>query len=101
MCDDVHGANRHHRRAVRQQPFGETACQGRALGGHLDEQDDALARVLDLMRDLETLLISIKEAAIPVLVGTGEPTEAASRARDFLRLADRMLEDMNELLRTV
>jgi hypothetical protein len=67
----------------------------------LSEQDDALARVMTLMRDLETLLIDIKEAVIPVLVGTGEPTEAAWRARSFLRLADRMLEDMHELLGTV
>jgi hypothetical protein len=66
----------------------------------LSEQDDPLARVMELMRDLETLLITIKEAVIPVLVGTGEPTEAAWRARSFLRLADRMLEDMNELLGT-
>lgn len=55
---------------------------------------------MSLMRELETLLVAIKEAVIPVLVGTGEPTEAAWRARSFLRLADRMLEDMNELLRT-
>jgi hypothetical protein len=75
---------------------------GAALrGGLLDEPNDAYARVMSLMRDLETLLISIKEAAIPVLTGTGEPTEAASRARSFLRLADRMLEDMHELLRSV
>jgi hypothetical protein len=67
----------------------------------LSEQADALARVMELMGDLEALLITIKEAVIPVLVGTGEPTEAAWRARSFLRLADRMLEDMNELLRTV
>jgi hypothetical protein len=67
----------------------------------LSEQDDALARVMELMGDLEALLIAIKEAVIPVLIGTGEPTEAAWRARSFLRLADRMLEDMNELLRDV
>jgi hypothetical protein len=67
----------------------------------LSEHDDALARVMSLMSDLETLLVEIKEAAIPVLVGTREPTEAAGRARSFLRLADRMLEDMHELLRTV
>jgi len=67
----------------------------------LSEQDDALARVMELMGDLEALLIAIKEAVIPVLIGTGEPTEAAWRARSFLRLADRMLEDMNELLRAV
>ncbi|HVC05486.1 MAG TPA: hypothetical protein VND88_12500 [Candidatus Acidoferrales bacterium] len=67
----------------------------------MSEQDDALARVMELMGDLEALLIAIKEAVIPVLIGTGEPTEAAWRARSFLRLADRMLEDMNELLRAV
>jgi hypothetical protein len=78
-----------------------TTCRGGALGGLLSEQDDALARVMDLMSDLEALLIKIKEAAIPVLTGTGAPTETALRARSFLRLADRMLEDMNELLRTV
>lgn len=70
-------------------------------GGTLNEQEDAYARVMNLMRDLENLLIEIKEAAIPVLVGTGEPTMAADRARSFLRLADRMLEDMTELLRSV
>jgi hypothetical protein len=70
-------------------------------GGFVDEQDDAFARVMNLMRDLEHLLLEIKEAVIPVLVGTGEPTEAAVRARRFLRLADRMLDDMNELLRSV
>jgi hypothetical protein len=67
----------------------------------LREHDDALARVTDLIRDLETLLVDIKEAVIPVLVGTGEPTESAWRARSFLRLADRMLEDMHDLLRSV
>jgi hypothetical protein len=67
----------------------------------LSEQDDAFARVMNLMRDLEALLITIKEAVIPVLVGTDEPTEAAWRARSFLRLADRMLEDMQEHLRSV
>ncbi|MGA7988943.1 MAG: hypothetical protein WCB51_11165 [Candidatus Dormiibacterota bacterium] len=70
-------------------------------GGTVNEQEDALARVMNLMRDLENLLIQIKEAVIPVLVGTGEPTQAAWRARSFLRLADRMLEDMNDLLRGV
>jgi hypothetical protein len=72
----------------------------RTKGGIVDEQEDALARVMNLMRDLENLLLEIKEAVIPVLVGTGEPTEAALRARRFLRLADRMLEDMTELLRS-
>ena len=70
-------------------------------GGTVNEQEDAFARVMSLMRDLENLLIEIKEAAIPVLVGTGEPTQAAWRARSFLRLADRMLEDMTELLGSV
>lgn len=66
----------------------------------MSEQDDALARVMELMGDLEALLIAIKEAVIPVLTGTGAPTETAVRARRFLRHADRMLEEMNELLRT-
>jgi hypothetical protein len=70
-------------------------------GGTVDEQGDALARVMDLMRDLENVLIQIKEAVIPVLVGTGEPTQAAWLARSFLRLADRMLEDMKDLRRSV
>jgi hypothetical protein len=72
-----------------------------AKGGPVDEQDDALAHVMNLMQELERLLLTIKEAVIPVLTGTGEPTAAAERARSFLRLADRMLEDMNELLRSV
>jgi hypothetical protein len=53
---------------------------------------------MNLMRDLERLLIEIKEAVIPVLVGPNEPIETAWRARTFLRLADRMLEDMQDLL---
>jgi hypothetical protein len=64
----------------------------------VSEQEDALARVMNLMRDLEQQLIAIKEAAIPVLVGANEPIETAWRARTFLRLADRMLEDMHDLL---
>jgi hypothetical protein len=67
-------------------------------GDFVSEQEDALARVMNLMRDLERLLIEIKEAVIPVLVGSNEPIETAWRARTFLRLADRMLEDMHELL---
>jgi hypothetical protein len=67
----------------------------------VNEQEDAFARVMNLMRDLENLLVEIKEAVIPVLVGTGEQTQAAWRARSFLRLADRMLEDMHDLLRSV
>ena len=47
------------------------------------------------MRDLEALLLVIKEAAVPVLT-TGEPDQAW-RTRRFLRLADRMLEDMHVL----
>jgi hypothetical protein len=78
-----------------------TACRGGPEGEPLSEQDDELAPVMDLIGDLEALLITIKEAVIPVLVGTGEPTEAAWRARSFLRLADRMLEDMHDLLRSV
>jgi hypothetical protein len=56
---------------------------------------------MDLMRDLERLLIEIKEAVIPVLVASNEPIETAWRARTFLRLADRMLEDMHDLLHTM
>jgi hypothetical protein len=67
-------------------------------GSSLNEQEDALARVLALMRELERVLIEIKEAVIPVLVGSDEPIETAWRARTFLRLADRMLEDMNDLM---
>jgi|GEM_PF-6547846 len=67
-------------------------------GIHLSEQEDALARVLALMRELERVLIEIKEAVIPVLVGSNEPIETAWRARTFLRLADRMLEDMHDLM---
>jgi hypothetical protein len=64
----------------------------------VSEQEDALARVMSLMRDLERLLIEIKEAVIPVLVASDEPIETAWRARTFLRVADRMLEDMQDLL---
>ena len=53
---------------------------------------------MNLMRDLERQLIEIKEAVIPVLVGSNESIETAWRARTFLRLADRMLEDMHDLL---
>lgn len=65
------------------------------------EQEDPLARVLSLMKELERLLIAIKEAVIPVLVGSNEPIETAWRARTFLRLADRMLEDMHDLLHDI
>jgi hypothetical protein len=61
----------------------------------MKEQEDAWTRVLRLMRDLEMLLLDIKDAAVPVLT-TGEP-EQAWRTRRFLRLADRMLEDMHGL----
>jgi hypothetical protein len=61
----------------------------------MDQQEDAWTRVLALMRDLEMLLLVIKEAAVPVLT-TGEPDQAW-RTRRFLRLADRMLEDMHAL----
>lgn len=67
----------------------------------MNQKDDALAHVMNLMEELEKLLLAIKEAVIPVLTGTGEPNQAAWRARSFLRLADRMLEDMNDLLRSV
>jgi hypothetical protein len=61
----------------------------------MNEQEDAWARVLRLMRDLEALLLVIKEAAVPVLT-TGE-ADQAWRTRRFLRLADRLLEDMHGL----
>jgi hypothetical protein len=61
----------------------------------MDQQEDAWTRVLGLMRDLEMLLLAIKEAAVPVLT-TGEPDQAW-RTRRFLRLADRMLEDLHAL----
>ena len=61
----------------------------------MNEGEDAWTRVLGLMRDLEMLLLAIKEAAVPVLT-TGEPDQAW-RTRRFLRLADRMLEDMHAL----
>ncbi len=61
----------------------------------MDVEEDAWTRVLRSMRDLEALLLAIKEAAIPVLT-TGDPDQAW-RTRRFLRLADRMLEDMHTL----
>jgi hypothetical protein len=61
----------------------------------MDQPEDAWTRILRLMRDLELLLLVIKEAAVPVLTA-GEPDQAW-RTRRFLRLADRMLEDMHVL----
>ncbi len=61
----------------------------------MDSGEDAWTHVLRLMRELEALLLVIKEAAIPVLTG-GSPDEAW-RTRRFLRLADRMVEDMHGL----
>ena len=61
----------------------------------MDQQEDAWTRVIGLMRDLEMLLLVIKEAAVPVLTA-GEPDQAW-QTRRFLRLADRMLEDMHGL----
>ena len=61
----------------------------------MNQEEDAWTRVLDLMRDLEALLLVIKEAAVPVLT-IGEPDQAW-RTRRFLRLADRLLEDMHVL----
>ncbi len=61
----------------------------------MSEQEIAWTRVVNLMRDLEALLLSIKEASVPVLT-TGDD-EQAWRTRRFLRLADRMLEDMHGL----
>ncbi len=61
----------------------------------MDEPIDAWTRVTDLMRELEAMLLVIKEAAIPVLT-SGEPDQAW-RTRRFLRLADRMIEDLHAL----
>jgi hypothetical protein len=61
----------------------------------MSEQEVAWVRVVALMRDLEALLLAIKEASVPVLT-TGD-AEQAWRTRRFLRLADRMLEDMHGL----
>ncbi len=61
----------------------------------MGEQFDAWEHVLKLMRELEGMLLVIKEAAIPVLTA-GEPDQAW-RTRRFLRLADRMLEDLHAL----
>jgi hypothetical protein len=61
----------------------------------MNEQEDAWTRILGLMGELEALLLVIKEAAVPVLT-TAEPDQAW-RTRRFLRLADRMLEDMHVL----
>jgi hypothetical protein len=61
----------------------------------MDDLEDAWTRVVRLMRDLEALLLVIKEAAIPVLT-TGTP-DRAWRTRRLLRLADRMVEDLHAL----
>jgi hypothetical protein len=61
----------------------------------MNEQEDAWTRVLGLMSDLEALLLVIKEAAVPVL--TAGVADQAWRTRRFLRLADRLLEDMHGL----
>jgi hypothetical protein len=61
----------------------------------MNQKEDAWMRVLGLMRDLEALLLAIKEAAVPVL--TSGDADQAWRTRRFLRLADRMLEDMHGL----
>ena len=61
----------------------------------MDEPIDAWTHVTTLMHELEGMLLVIKEAAIPVLTA-GEPDQAW-RTRRFLRLADRMLEDLHAL----
>jgi hypothetical protein len=61
----------------------------------MDDLEDAWTRVVRLMRDLEALLLVIKEAAIPVLT-TGTPDQAW-RTRRLLRLADRMVDDLHTL----
>jgi hypothetical protein len=63
--------------------------------GEMNEQEDAWTRILGLMGDLEALLLVVKEAAVPVL--TSAAPDQAWRTRRFLRLADRMLEDMHVL----
>jgi hypothetical protein len=63
--------------------------------GEMNEQEDAWTRILGLMGDLEALLLVIKEAAVPVL--TSAAPDQAWRTRRFLRLADRVLEDMHVL----
>jgi hypothetical protein len=63
--------------------------------GRMNEQEDAWTRLLGLMGDLEALLLVIKEAAVPAL--TSAAPDQAWRTRRFLRLADRMLEDMHVL----
>ncbi len=63
--------------------------------GRMNEQEDAWTRILGLMGELEALLLVIKEAAVPVL--TTAEADQAWRTRRFLRLADRMLEDMHVL----
>jgi hypothetical protein len=69
---------------------------GMAEGGlAMNGEEDAWTRVQRLMYDLEALLLGVKEAAVPVLT-TGSPDQAW-RTRRFLRLADRMLEDMHTL----
>jgi hypothetical protein len=61
----------------------------------MNQQEDAWPHVMRLMRDLELLLLVIKEAAVQVLI-SGD-ADQAWRTRRFLRLADRMLEDMHGL----
>jgi hypothetical protein len=63
----------------------------------MSDSDGTLPHVAMLMVELETLLLQIKEASIPVLTSR-DPGLEAWRARRFLRLADRMLEDMHDLL---
>lgn len=63
----------------------------------MDDKPNALPRIAILMGELEALLLNIKEETIPVLTNR-DPTLEAWRARRFLRLADRMLEDMHDLL---
>ena len=60
----------------------------------MDSGEDTWTHVLRLMRGSRRCCV-IKEAAIPVLTG-GSPDQAW-RTRRFLRLADRMVEDMHGL----
>lgn len=61
----------------------------------MNDQEDVWTHVMRLMRDLEALLLTIKEAAVPVL--TAGEADQEWRTRRFLRLADRLLEDMHGL----
>jgi hypothetical protein len=91
----AHSIERAERISMCAMMFLRAASAWRKGDWQVDVEEDAWTRVLRLMRDLESLLLVIKEAAIPVLT-TGDPDQAW-RTRRFLRLADRMIEDMHSL----